>query len=84
MLQSSSGSEKELHRLDPPDTKEGQQTIDALRSNGCLVWWNVNTLALLTVDGQLKLVDISTLVMTDAPDQLQRLHGEPVHCGQLC
>lgn len=41
-------------------------------------------LALLTLDGQLKLVDMSTLVVTDAPDELQSLHGEPVRCSLLC
>ena len=82
-LQSSSGGEKELRRLEPPDPNEAQQTIGGLRSNGCLVWWNFNVLALLTNDGQLKLVDVSTMAVT-APDQLQSLRGEPVHCSQLC
>ena len=83
-LQSSSGGEKELRRLEPPDLNEAQQTIGGLRSNGCLVWWKFNILALLTSYGQLKLVDVSTMAVTDAPDRLQSLRGEPVHCSQLC
>ena len=46
--------------------------------------WNVSTLALLTIDGQLKLVDMSPVAVTDAPNQPQNLRGELVLCSQLC